>query len=52
MLAMEVTLPLVLDLLILISGQIGADPRSGIERELPISFPISLEPGECSGENG
>lgn len=39
------------DLLILISGQAGANPRSELESELPILFSISLEPNECSGKN-
>lgn len=43
MLALRTTLALVLDLLLLIRGQPGAESRSGLEREIPISFAISLE---------
>lgn len=47
MLALWVALAPVQDLLLLIRGQPGAEPREGREGEAPISFPINLELDEC-----
>lgn len=47
MLALQVALALVQDLLLLIKGHPGAEPREGTQGEAPISFPINLELLEC-----